>query len=110
MTENEQVGVTAGTKVEKDDEKIFRSISVDMSSYCKPLDDDSSDKAVIDTKRMECARAILAQLEQDGFALVRGTGINQNVCANALHWTHSFLQEAPESVRRSTLTKDRARR
>lgn len=46
----------------------------------------------------------------DGFALVRGTGVASELCLEALSSTHADLQEATESVRRSCLTKDRARR
>ena len=50
------------------------------------------------------------QLESTGFCLVRGTGVDGTLCHEALRCCHAFLQETPESVRRSTLTKDRARR
>lgn len=84
------------------EEKMFQSISVDISSYCTP-------DGIVEEKQ-HCSRAVLDQLKADGFALVRGTGIDKDVCNKALAWTHKFLQEAPEVVRRSCLTKDRARR
>ena len=87
----------------KEDLTIFQDISVDISSYCEG-------GYQSDESKRQCADALLSQLQSDGFALIRGTGISQSVCSNALSWTHKFLQDAPEAVRRSTLTKDRARR
>jgi isopenicillin N synthase-like dioxygenase len=81
----------------------IRDTAVDMSSYC-------NDKfATIDMKR-ECSTKLNATLHQDGFAYVRGLGIPNNICNNALCAARSFLHEANESVRRSCLTTDRARR
>lgn len=60
--------------------------------------------------RKETAAALLHQLRKDGFALVRGSGISATVCEEALSSTRAFLHEADESVRRSCLTQDRARR
>ena len=84
-----------------DEERMFHSISVDMSPYCISGSNEAKKK---------CSRAILDQLQSDGFALVRGTGVAKILCDNALKWTNKFLQEASEPVRRSCLTKDRARR
>ena len=78
---------------------------VDMSPYCcKSKSIEKNDKALI------CSKAIVDQLKLDGFVLVRGTGISREICEEALSRTHDFLQDADESVRRSCLTKDRARR
>lgn len=83
--------------------KIFKSISVDMSPYCKSSSSCSS-------QQIKCSQTLLETLKRDGFALVRGTGISKKLCQDAMKWTNEFLQEAPETVRRSCLTKDRARR
>eukprot|EP00980_Cylindrotheca_fusiformis_P020722 scaffold7738_cov133-Cylindrotheca_fusiformis.AAC.31 len=77
---------------------------VDMSAYCKNHREGGKEEEAA------CADAIVGQLKQDGFALVRGTGVASELCHDALSATNAFLQEAPESVRRSCLTKDRARR
>jgi isopenicillin N synthase-like dioxygenase len=77
--------------------------AVDMAPYCKA-------SAAESNERKTCADALLKQLQADGFALVRGTGISKQTCVAALHSTNSFLHEADESVRRHCLTKDRARR
>jgi isopenicillin N synthase-like dioxygenase len=77
--------------------------AVDMTPYCNASAAESIDKKA-------CADALLKQLQADGFALVRGTGIPARTCVAALHSTNSFLHEADESVRRHCLTKDRARR
>lgn len=87
----------------------FRDISVDVSSYCNTDLEYSAIDSITELKKC-CADNLLSLLQKDGFALVRGTGISQEVCNKALSWTNQFLHEAPESVRRSTLTKDRARR
>ncbi|CAJ1961771.1 unnamed protein product [Cylindrotheca closterium] len=91
------------------------SIVVDMSAYCKDSSsqqqgnekEESQEAAAV---KRECASEIVRQLKYDGFVLVKGTGMSQQVCQDALDNTHAFLQEADESVRRSCLTKDRARR
>lgn len=86
-----------------EDLRMYQDMSVDISSYFKERNQSEESKR-------QCAKELLSQLQSDGFALIRGTGISQSVCSNALYWTHQFLQDAPEAVRRSTLTKDRARR
>ena len=80
-----------------------REMAVDMSPYC------NEKFATIDMKR-ECSAKLNATLHQDGFAYVRGLGIPNNICNNALCAARSFLHDADESVRRSCLTTDRARR
>ena len=77
---------------------------VDMSAYCKSETNSSLEQ------REKCSDALIAQLKADGFVLVRGTGIPGALCEDALRVTNAFLQEADESVRRSCLTEDRARR
>jgi isopenicillin N synthase-like dioxygenase len=77
--------------------------AVDMTPYCNVSAAESID-------RKACADALLKQLQSDGFALVRGTGIPRQTCVLALQSTNSFLNEADETVRRQCLTKDRARR
>ena len=58
----------------------------------------------------ETARNLWHQLSRDGFAYIRGLPISGGVARGALESTQQFLQSADESVRRSCLTKDRARR
>jgi isopenicillin N synthase-like dioxygenase len=76
--------------------------AIDMSAYCISKGDEKRQEA--------CANAIVSQLKTDGLALVKGTGISSELCHEALSNTHTFFNEADESVRRSCLTKDRARR
>ena len=78
-------------------------IAVDMSPYCRTEVDQSSHKK-------ECANKLLSALKKDGFAIIRGTGMTSKVSHDALKVTHSFFNEANESVRRTCLAKDRARR
>lgn len=85
----------------------MREEAIDMSSYCKKYSDDAGD--IFNSKR-RCAAELNNMLQKDGFALVRGTGIPGSLCDNALRAAKSFLHDADESVRRSCLTKDRARR
>ena len=80
----------------------IRELAVDMSPYCDTV-------ATMDKKR-ECFAKLNNTLRRDGFALVRGFGISESLCRDALSAARSFLHEADESVRRSCLTKDRARR
>ena len=91
------------------EEQVFKYISVDMTPYCQPAKGEDADCGG-GIKKRECSRAVLDQLQSDGFALVRGTGIDKSICDEALVSASEFLQEAPEAVRRSCLTKDRARR
>jgi isopenicillin N synthase-like dioxygenase len=78
--------------------------AVNMSAFCKPSGDTT------EKQKHECANFLLKQLETDGFAYVRGTGLQKELCQEALQATKAFLTDADESVRRSCLTKDRARR
>ena len=84
---------------EKDD---LHKLAVDMSPFCRLESNEN--------EQLECAKTLIHQLQKDGFCLIRGTGISRQVCESALHWTNAFLQGADESVRRSCLAKDRARR
>ena len=61
-------------------------------------------------QKQACADALFKQLKKDGFAFVRGTGVSQTLCQEAIQATKAFLSDADENVRRSCLTKDRARR
>lgn len=98
------------------DNAAFESanVVVDMSAYCKQSTESAeiseSEQASKEAAKRECASEIVRQLKQDGFVLVKGTGMSQQLCQEALEHTHAFLQEADESVRRSCLTRDRARR
>ena len=82
------------------------SRAVDLSAYFS-----SSAAAAADTcARQECAQALWQQLEKDGFAYIRGLPVPGELAREALAATHEFLQTTDENVRRSCLTKDRARR
>jgi isopenicillin N synthase-like dioxygenase len=89
---------------EKEELLMYRHLAIDMSSYCK------HDTATSLDERLTCSSAIYDQLQKDGFALVRGTGIPSRICQQALQNTNLLLNDADENVRRSCLTKDRARR
>jgi isopenicillin N synthase-like dioxygenase len=82
------------------------TIAVDMSPYCCSQMQNGSDASTTE----ETARSLLTQLRKTGFCYVRGTGISRELCQDALSVTNAFLQIANEDVRRSTMTKDRARR
>lgn len=81
------------------------SSAVDMSAICKNNNNNSNIAEI-----QKCGDTLLEQLKRDGFAFVRGTGLSQRLCQDALQYTRAFLSDADESVRRSCLTKDRARR
>ena len=81
---------------------------VDLSPCCTPSAQFQGED--IETGRRECSSLLYRQLRKDGFCLVRGLGIPKGICDRALTATSLLLQEADESVRRSCLTKDRARR
>ena len=92
---------------ENEEANNIRGDAIDMSPYCKKCSDDSEDSI---NSKLHCAAKLNNMLQEDGFALVCGTGISGDLCDNALKATKLFLHEADESVRRSCLTKDRARR
>ena len=100
--QNEHAGKTRLVESEH-----IRELAIDMSPYC--LSSEKSQNASLDSKR-ECWAKLNMVLKTDGFALVRGTGVSGKICNNALRAAKLFLHEADESVRRSCLTKDRARR
>ena len=83
------------------DEQI-RASAIDVSPYCTDDFDDSA--------RRKCRAKLYDTLNLEGFALIRGTGMSGSLCRDCLRTAKSFLHEADEAVRRSTLTKDRARR
>ncbi len=107
--EGKGVGYTANgeqlesKRFDENDEEIFKSISVDVSPYC------NLSSSTISSQKT-CSARLLDTLKRDGFALVRGTGLSKKLCEDAIRLTNEFLQEAPETIRRSCLTKDRARR
>ncbi|CAB9512848.1 expressed unknown protein [Seminavis robusta] len=78
---------------------------VDMSAILGPTQQQTTTY-----QQQQCADELLQRLAADGFALVRGTGLSRHVCHEALQITKAFLTDADETVRRSCLTKDRARR
>jgi isopenicillin N synthase-like dioxygenase len=86
----------------------IRENAIDMSPYCKQHCLNDSEESI--NSRRHCAAELNSMLQKDGFALVSGTGIRGNTCINALRAAQSFLHDADETVRRSCLTKDRARR
>jgi isopenicillin N synthase-like dioxygenase len=90
-----------------EDDRI-RQRAVDMSAYCKSQN--YTDNSAISDAKRECFLKLNNTLQTDGFALVTGTGVSSTLCNNALKAAKAFLHEADESVRRSCLTKDRARR
>jgi isopenicillin N synthase-like dioxygenase len=82
------------------------SRAIDLTPYFQPeLHPTASNES-----RRKSAADLFEQLQKDGFCLVRGTGINRAVCQRALDATNAFLHDADESVRRSCMTIDRARR
>lgn len=88
----------------------IRNMAIDMSVYCQPENNSYNNVAKERDRRCECYTKLNRTLRTDGFALVRGSGISTSLCNDALRAARSFLHEADESVRRSCLTKDRARR
>jgi isopenicillin N synthase-like dioxygenase len=86
---------------------------VNMSAVCTNNNNNnglsSSSSSSLEDQR-SCADELLQQLSADGFAYVRGTGIPSDLCEEALLLTKAFLTDADETVRRSCLTQDRARR
>ncbi len=99
-------GIVSQMNGEKEKEELlmYRHLAIDMSSYCTSDTERSLDE------RSVCSSAIYDQLQKDGFALIRGTGIPSQICQKALEYTNLLLNDADEKVRRSCLTKDRARR
>ena len=87
------------------DDNALKDLAVDMSPYCSVGND-----ADVDAARAECSTRLLQKLRSDGFAFVRGTGMSSATCSKALRASNAFLHEADENIRRSCLTKDRARR
>jgi len=99
--------------LDKDDFDLDSAI--DMSPVCKNAvnSDVTTTSALSSTDEKEqalCEDALLQQLQSNGFAFIRGTGISKELCQKALHYTKSFLTDADEDVRRTCLAKDRARR
>ena len=93
------------SKLQLQDEETYQE-AIDMSPYTESY----RAKLPNDDSKSLCAKQLLSQLMNDGFALIKGTGLSPKICQSALEATKSFLNDAPESVRRSCLTKDRARR
>ena len=81
--------------------------AIDMSPYCciSPTCDEN-----LSIAKQKCYTKLISTLQKDGFALVKGTNMPSDICRKALTAAKSFLHQADESVRRSCLTKDRARR
>jgi len=103
---------TEANDLQKKSEEIKES-AIDVSVYCNSTETSNDNKdttTTIETRKRECYKKLSKTLQRDGFALVKGTGISRSVVSDALRAAKSFLHEADESVRRSCLTKDRARR
>lgn len=83
------------------------SLAVNLSSYRR---NSSSTSSAAAKSSPEALQQLSRQLQETGFCWVRGTGVAGPVCRKALRLCHEFLHTAPEDVRRSTLTRDRARR
>jgi hypothetical protein len=84
--------------------------AIDMSSYCRPSSQEHDAVTTLQQQQETCANELVTQLQKDGFCCIRGTGMSRTLCQMALSVANSFMQEANEDVRRSCLTKDRARR
>jgi len=107
-------GVAAVTSIDpkvEELEKKMRELAVDMRPYCSTQSQNET-KGEIDNQELKnkCAAELYEQLQTNGFAYIKGTGIAPYLCKDALQATNLFLNDADESVRRSCLTKDRARR
>lgn len=78
---------------------------VDMAPYCHyALDSSSQDDQDKSSSQAHCAKQLIDQLQQLGFAYVKGTGISSLLCQQALHQTHIFLNTASEKVRQSCIS------
>ncbi|KAL7466477.1 hypothetical protein ACHAXS_006775 [Conticribra weissflogii] len=97
-----------GAEIKRNEQ--IRESAIDMSPYCQSGNFSGNDEKDISAKKRECSTRLSKMLQTDGFALVRGTGMSGSVCDNALKAAKLFLHDAEEPVRRSCLTKDRARR
>ena len=83
---------------------------INMQSWCTVDEKSCSTDTSSSGDRATCARALLEQLQTKGFAYVSAPSLDTTLCRNTLSVTKEFLQIAPESVRRSCLVKDRAKR
>jgi isopenicillin N synthase-like dioxygenase len=83
---------------------------VDMSEVCRNISISNGLASTLSEDQRSCADELLHRLSEHGFAYVRGTGITAELCEEALSLTKAFLTDADETVRRSCLTQDRARR
>jgi len=86
----------------------IRNDAIDMSPYCGTSSQCPSQ--ALEATKKDCASRLFSQFQSNGFAFIRGTGLSSTTARNGLKATKAFLQDANESVRRSALTKDRARR
>jgi isopenicillin N synthase-like dioxygenase len=83
---------------------------VNMRAVCCKINNSNGLSSSVSEDQRSCADELLQRLSSDGFAYVRGTGISAELCEEALLLTKAFLADADETVRRSCLTQDRARR
>lgn len=104
LPENKRNFPFAPTAVFEEDMSKWSDQAVDFRPYRTYSEDMIAQRGLTYQK-------LLNQLKTDGFALVRGTGMDPQICREALKATQSFLQDADESVRHSCLSPtDRARR
>lgn len=102
LSEQERTFPFAPQVKEVEDTSTWMDQAVDLSPLRSPT---------IFNDSLSTCQQLLNRLETDGFALVRGTGMDPAVCQAALEATQAFLQDADETVRRSCLSPtDRARR
>jgi isopenicillin N synthase-like dioxygenase len=91
----------------EDDVTFWNEVAVDLSAYQQQQEGEF----IHPTARHDASHALLNQLRHSGFGWIRGTGMSAETCRNALYYTHQFLHEAPEELRRATRSRlDRARR
>jgi isopenicillin N synthase-like dioxygenase len=106
LPESERTFPFAPSEIENDDQDSLFDYSqvIDLKPYC------SNNARCTVEELQECSILLCRNLMQNGFCLIRGTGMDPITCREALRATSSFLQDADEDVRRSCLAQDRARR
>jgi hypothetical protein len=84
---------------------------VDISSYCRTAPSGCNLPSIHqEDDKLTCAQNLLTQFQAHGFCFVRGTGLSNIQCQKVLAMAGTFLHDADETVRRSCLSRDRARR
>jgi isopenicillin N synthase-like dioxygenase len=103
LPKEQRVFPFAPSSAENHETPFDMSHVVDVSPYCQSTNS-------TEPELQKCAFDLYTQLQTNGFCLVRGAGIDPCLCQQALEATNDFLQDADETVRRSCLAADRARR